>query len=154
MAYQPTVWAENDLISIDRMNKLERGLMAAAENAEQQHAVLEAKLQNDIAEVQANTVPITTTVNGHTLSSNVTLTAEEVGAVPTTRTINGKALDADINLTASNVGARSSSWVPSPAQVGAIPADPVAVMSVLTQTEYDALTAKDATTLYLIKEEA
>lgn len=78
----------------------------------------------------------------------------ESNTVPVTRTINGKALDQDINLTASNVGARSSSWVPSPAQVGAIPADPVAAMSVLTQAEYDALTAKDATTLYLIKEEA
>ncbi len=154
MAYQPTEWLENDLISIDRMNKLERGLMAVAADAEQQHAALEAKLQNDIAEVQANTVPITATVNGHALSSNVTLTAEEVGAVPTTRTINGKALDADINLTASNVGARSNSWVPTAAQVGAIPSSPVAAMSVLTQAEYDTLTTKDAATLYLIKEEA
>ncbi len=129
MAYQPTVWAENDLISIDRMNKIEQGLMAAADTAEQQHAMLELKIDDSIAEVRANTVPVT-------------------------RTINGKALDADINLTASNVGARSSSWVPSPAQVGAIPADPVAAMSVLTQTEYDALTTKDAATLYLIKEGA
>lgn len=116
MAYQPTVWAENDLISIDRMNKLEQGVASASEPP--------------------------------------AITAEDIGAVPITRTINGKALDADINLTASNVGARSSSWVPSPAQVGAIPAGPVSAMSVLTQTEHDALTAKNATTLYLIKEKA
>ncbi len=127
MAYQPTVWAENDLISIDRMNKIEQGLMTAAENAEQQHAILEATLTNRIDGVEANAVPIT-------------------------RTVNGKPLSADINLTASNVGARSSSWVPTAAQVGAIPSSPVSAISVLTQTEYDALTTKDATTLYLIKE--
>ncbi len=74
--------------------------------------------------------------------------------VHVTRTINGKALDADINLTASNVGARSSSWIPTAAQVGAIPSTAVANITLLTQAEYDALAAKEVNTLYLIKEGA
>lgn len=41
--------------------------------------------------------------------------------VPTTRTVNNKSLIANITLTAADVGARSSSWLPTTAQVGAIP---------------------------------
>lgn len=57
-------------------------------------------------------VPVSRTVNGKALSSNITLTASDVGAqpngsyVPTSRTINGKALNSDITLTASDVGTR------------------------------------------------
>ena len=36
--------------------------------------------------------------------------------------------------------------------VGAVPAEAVSRIQALTQSEYDALAAKDATTLYLIKE--
>ena len=36
--------------------------------------------------------------------------------------------------------------------VGAVPAEAVSRIQALTQAEYDALAAKDATTLYLIKE--
>lgn len=42
--------------------------------------------------------------------------------VPIGRKVNGKALSADISLTAADVGARASSWTPSAADVGAIPA--------------------------------
>ena len=38
--------------------------------------------------------------------------------VPTSRTVNGKPLSANISLTASDVGARSSSWVPTLANLG------------------------------------
>ena len=54
-------------------------------------------------------VPTSRTVNGHALSSDVTVTASDVGAVPTTRTVNGKALSADISLSASDVSAIPSS---------------------------------------------
>ena len=54
-------------------------------------------------------VPTTRKVNGHALSSDVTITASDVGAVPTTRTVNGKALSADISLTASDVSAIATS---------------------------------------------
>lgn len=54
-------------------------------------------------------VPTTRKVNGHALSSDVTVTASDVGAVPTTRTVNGKALSADISLSASDVSAIPSS---------------------------------------------
>ena len=38
------------------------------------------------------------------------------------------------------------------AQVGAIPAGDIQAVRVLTQAEYDALSSKNASTLYLIKE--
>ena len=64
-------------------------------------------------------VPLTRTVNGKALSSDITLsadnvgarantwtpTADQVGAVPTSRKINNKALSSDVTLTASDVGA-------------------------------------------------
>jgi hypothetical protein len=44
-------------------------------------------------------------INGYALSSDVTLTAADVGAVPTTRTVNTHALSADVTLTAADVNA-------------------------------------------------
>ena len=41
--------------------------------------------------------------------------------VPLTRTINNKALTSDITLAASDVGARSSTWMPTASDVGAVP---------------------------------
>ena len=41
------------------------------------------------------------------------ITAASIGAVPTSRTVNGKALSSDIALTASDVGAASASDIPS-----------------------------------------
>lgn len=49
--------------------------------------------------------------------------ADDVGAVPVGRTINGHALSANVTLDAEDVGARPSSWTPSAADVGAIPAN-------------------------------
>lgn len=43
-----------------------------------------------------NKVDTTRTVNGKALSSNITLSAADVGAVPTTRTVNGNALSSDV----------------------------------------------------------
>lgn len=54
-------------------------------------------------------------------------------------TVNGKALSGNISLNASDVNA-----LPSSTNVTAV--------EVLTETEYNALTTKNATTLYLIKE--
>ena len=48
-------------------------------------------------------VPPVTSVNGKT--GAVELGASDVGAVPTTRTVNGKALSSDITLSANDVGA-------------------------------------------------
>src|SRR5699024_2482425 len=41
--------------------------------------------------------------------------------VPLTRTVNGKALSSDITLSASDVGARANTWTPTAGQVGAVP---------------------------------
>lgn len=53
----------------------------------------------------ADAVPLTRTVNGKALSSNITLTAADISAVPTTRTVNSKALSSNITLAAADVGA-------------------------------------------------
>ena len=47
----------------------------------------------------------TTTINNKALSSNISLSASDVGAVPTTRTINGRSLSGNITLSAADVGA-------------------------------------------------
>ena len=65
---------------------------------------------------KADVVPTTRTVNGKALSTNITLTAPDVGAateaalqgyVPNTRKINGKILNADITLAKGDVGLSS-----------------------------------------------
>lgn len=52
-----------------------------------------------------NKVDKTTTINNKSLSSNISLSASDVGAVPTTRTVNGKVLSGNITLSASDVKA-------------------------------------------------
>lgn len=42
--------------------------------------------------------------------------------VPVSRTVNGKTLDTNVTLNASDVGARPDTWIPSASAVGAIPA--------------------------------
>ena len=44
-----------------------------------------------------------TTINGHALNANVTLTTGDIGAVPTARSINGNPLTTDITLTPWNI---------------------------------------------------
>lgn len=55
------------------------------------------------------------------------------------------------DYTADMVGARPNTWTPTAEEVGAIPAAAVTAIQSLTQAEYDALTVKSATTLYLIE---
>lgn len=62
--------------------------------------------------------------NGAFRPSNWTPSASDVGAVPTSRTVNGKALSSNITLSASDVGARPSTWTPSASDVGAASATP------------------------------
>lgn len=50
-------------------------------------------------------VPMSRTINGKPLSSDITLSASDVGAVPTARTVNNKALSSNVTLSASDVGA-------------------------------------------------
>ncbi len=49
------------------------------------------------------------------------VTAEQIGAVPSSRTVNGKPLSSNISLSAADVGARSNTWIPTAANVGALP---------------------------------
>lgn len=66
-------------------------------------------IQDEVIAHESNKVPVTRTVNGKALSSNITLSASDVSAVPTTRTVNSKALSSNITLTAANVGAAPTS---------------------------------------------
>lgn len=56
------------------------------------------------------------------------------------------------DYTAAMVHARPDNWTPTAAEVGAISASAVKEIQVLTETEFNALTTKSSTTLYLIKE--
>ena len=56
------------------------------------------------------------------------------------------------DYTAGMVGARPDTWTPTAADVGAVTGQGVQMIQTLTQAEYDALTAKDPSTLYIIKE--
>ena len=55
-------------------------------------------------------VPQTRKVNNKALSSDISLSAGDVGAVPTSRKVNGKPLSSDVTLTASDVGAAPTEY--------------------------------------------
>lgn len=58
---------------------------------------------------EVGAVPTSRTINGTSLTSDITLTAADVNAVPTSRTINGKSLSSNITLTATDVNALPAS---------------------------------------------
>lgn len=64
----------------------------------------------------------------------------------------GAVVPGDNDYTAAMVGARPDDWMPTAAEVGAIPSSGVRTIQALTEAEYAALSSKTATTLYLIKE--
>lgn len=70
--------------------------------------------------------------------------AADVGAVPVTRTVNGQALSSNVVLDAGDVGARADDWMPTAAQVGAIPAVSGAQGQLLGFTSADVVGAVDA----------
>lgn len=63
------------------------------------------EIQDCIITIEGAYVPKTRKVAGKALSSDITLSAGDVGAVPTSRTINAKALTGNITLSAADVGA-------------------------------------------------
>lgn len=74
----------------------------------------ENPVQNKVIYTALNgKVPTTRTVNSKALSSDITLSAADVGAVPTSRTINGNALTSNITtrLMFSDTEVATTSWV-------------------------------------------
>ena len=63
------------------------------------------EIQDCIITIEGSYVPKTRKVAGKALSSDITISAGDVGAVPTSRTINAKALTSNITLSAADVGA-------------------------------------------------
>ena len=63
------------------------------------------EIQDCIITIEGSYVPKTRKVAGKALSSDITISAGDVGAVPTSRTINAKALTGNITLSAADVGA-------------------------------------------------
>lgn len=66
-------------------------------------------------------VPNTRTINGKSLASDITLTADNVGAVPANRKINGKELTSDITISAGDINAAEKSHNHSASEIGAVP---------------------------------
>ena len=64
-------------------------------------------------------VQTTRTVNSKALSSDITLSASDVGAVPTSRTVNTKALSSDVTLNGGDIAVTGYS---KPSETGAIEA--------------------------------
>lgn len=101
-------------------------------------------------------VPVERTINGKALSSNITISAADVGSptiaevnsqfsatVPKTRTINGHTLDADVTITASDVGTYTSSEIDSKIAAGGGGSGTSGVTSVNGHTGVVTLTATD-----------
>lgn len=85
----------------------------------------------------------------------VTGALQSGGGVAGVESFNGRTgavAPASGDYTAEMVGARPSDWTPTAADVGAIPSGGIQEIRALTEAEYSALTDKNATTLYLIKE--
>ena len=61
--------------------------------------------QKGYARDNIGAVPVSRTINGKSLASDITLSAENIGAVPTGRTVNGKNLNSNITLSAADIGA-------------------------------------------------
>lgn len=79
----------------------------------------------------------------------------EVGGATGVSSFNGRSgevVPGNNDYTAAMVGARPSDWMPTAADVGAVSSPTVTAIQVVTQAEYDALTTKNASVLYLIKE--
>ena len=108
---------------------------ARREAAEAMNAHTDADNPHGITTEDIDAVPTSRKVNGKALSTDISLTAEDVGArpaswmptvedmdaVPTSRKVNGKALSADISLTAEDIGARPASWMPTVEDMDAVP---------------------------------
>ena len=80
-----------------------------------------SQLENDSGYLTSFTETDPTVPAWAKATNKPTYTASEVGAVPTSRKINGKALSSDITLSASDVGAKPSSWTPSASDIDAVP---------------------------------
>ena len=59
---------------------------------------------SDLQSSLSSKVPTSTTVNGHALTSNVSVTAADTGAVSTATTVNGHPLSGNVSVTQSDVG--------------------------------------------------
>lgn len=140
MAYIPTQWQDGDLITAERMNHIEQGI------ANEQVGPQGPAGPKGDAGAQGPQGPKGD--KGDTGPQGPAGPQGEQGPP-------GPAGSAVVGV--SSFKGRTGAVSPqtgdyTAAMVGAIPAASVAAMQVLTQTEYDALASKSATTLYLIKE--
>lgn len=142
MAYNPTVWEENDLLSADRMNKIEQGIAEASETPD---GLLPAG--GTAGQVLAKTSDEDFAVEWTDVPKSITIDD-----------VNTAIAEAVPDIIVESYNGRSGAVVPQSGDytaemVGAIANTNVSEITVLTEAEYDALTTKDATTLYLIPEE-
>jgi len=174
MAYIPTQWQDGDLITAERMNHMEQGIAneqvgppgpqgEPGKDGAQGPAGADGKDgapgRDGVDGAPGEGVPAGGTT-GQILAKKSTADydtewvdpQEGAAGVSSFNGRTGAVVSQTGDYTAAMVGAKPNTWVPTAVQVGAMAASPVAAMQVLTQTEYDTLTSKSATTLYLIKE--
>jgi len=137
MAYIPTQWQDGDLITAERMNHIERGV-----TNEQVGPQGPAGPKGDTGAQGPKGDKGDTGPQGPKGDTGPQGPPGPAGSSTAgVESFNGRS---------GAVSPQSGDY--TAAMVGAIPASSVTTMQVLTQTEYDALTSKGATTLYLIKE--
>lgn len=150
MAYNPTVWQENDLTTSERMNKIEQGIASASETPD-------GLLPTGGTTGQMLTKASDNYFDAEWADVPESITEDEVDSL-----INTAKLEAN-NYTDTAVAGAKVELIGTMDQKDAIFAQQInqkisstsfGEAVVLTQAEYDELTEKDATTLYLVKEEA
>lgn len=77
-------------------------------SASKTNSELKTKMNSSVTHLSGD-VPTSRKINNKELSSDITLSASDIGAVPTSRTVNNKALSSNISLSASDVGAITKS---------------------------------------------
>lgn len=132
-------------------NKPENTYVTGTLNYSAYHWAQKAQASADDAEaiVAGNFVPLTRTINGKALDSNIILSPADISSVPTTRTINNKALSANISLTSADTGSvpttRTINTKPLSANV-TLSASDIGSTDGNVQTDINALQAFEAST--------
>lgn len=142
MAYEPTEWKDGDLITAERMNKLEQAVAEGVPGPQGEPGEKGDKGDTGDTGPQGPAGPKgdkgDTGPQGETGPQGPMGPAGEAAGVASFNGRTGAVTPQKGDYTAD--------------MVGAIPAGTVQSFQAVTQAEYDALATKDATTLYLIRE--
>ena len=74
--------SDDGALEIEELTMTPSNSVSVLSDGTNSYAIKDAQARSDIASLQTNKVPTTRTVNGKALSSDITLTASDVGALP------------------------------------------------------------------------